>query len=150
MTTPLDQANLAVQRPLMENVLAHFAWAYDLDKLEYLDACFTTECEVEFGDTGLKAGRDAVMVEFRRRREKYRHLNQIPWHVITNVFVRMESSTRASVSSWYGFGTMHPGKPMALDRFGRYEDLFVLEEEAWRIARRQIFDLNHSKALVVS
>jgi hypothetical protein len=150
MTTSIDRAHLALQRPLMENVLGQFAWAYDLDKLEFLDACFTSDCRVEFGDTGLKAGRGAVVAEFRRRREKYRPLGQIPWHVITNVFVRMESPDRASVSSWYGFGTMEPGQLMALDRFGRYDDLFVLEDEAWRIACRRIFDLNHPKALDVS
>jgi hypothetical protein len=147
MTPPIDHSYAAIQRSMIANVLSQYAWAYDLDRLDFLDACFTRDAQVEFGDTGLMLGRAAVVAELRRRRAKYRPTGQLPWHVITNIFVQLEDATSAQVSSWYGFGTMQRGTQMGLNKFGRYDDKFIFEDEAWRIARRRVLDLNAPNAL---
>jgi SnoaL-like domain len=147
MVTAIDSSYAAIQRSMIANVLSQYAWAYDLDRLDFLDACFARDAQVEFGDTGLKIGRAAVVAELRRRRDKYRPSGHIPWHVVTNVFVQLETPASAQVWSWYSFGEMVRGKPMALHKFGRYDDNFILEDEAWRIARRRVLDLNSPNAL---
>jgi hypothetical protein len=145
----VDHSYAAIQRSMIANVLSQYAWAYDLDRLEFLDACFARDAQVEFGDTGLKLGRAAVVAELRRRREKYRPTGQLPWHVISNIFVQFDNSISAQVSSWYSFGAMERGAPMALNKFGRYDDKFIFEDEAWRIAHRRVLDLNAPNALDV-
>ena len=147
MIPPVDHSYAATQRSMIANVLSQYAWAYDLDRLDFLDACFARDAHVEFGDTGLKVGRAAVVAELRRRREKYRPTRQLPWHVISNIFVQLENSISAHVSSWYSFGAMERGAPMALNKFGRYDDKFIIEDDAWRIAHRRVLDLNAPNVL---
>lgn len=137
----------ADQYAQISNVLGRYAWTYDMDRLDLLGECFARDAIVEFGDTGFKSGREAVVAELSRRREKYRPSGDIPWHVITNIFVQPEMEKSARVQSWYSFGTMTRGSPMTLDKFGRYEDVFMLEDGVWRIARRRVLDLNAPDSL---
>ena len=44
----------------IENTLYRYAWTYDMDELDGIAECFTIDAEVQFRDTGLKVGRDAV------------------------------------------------------------------------------------------
>ncbi len=131
-----DIANLHAR---IANTLSRYAWAYDWDEIHLIGECFTRDTEVIFGDTGLKKGRDAVVAELDRRRSIYRPKQQTPWHVSTNVFVRPINETRATVASWYSFGTVEPGKSLtALTSFGWYDDVFALEDGEWRVATRRV------------
>ncbi|MDB5424955.1 MAG: hypothetical protein JWQ29_2371 [Phenylobacterium sp.] len=137
----LEITEAAIQRTMIENTLNRYAWAYDFDEFDQIGECFARDAEVEFGGTGLKIGREAVVAELARRRARYRPEGDTPWHICSNVYVRPVSSTRAVVASWYTFGTKKRDEPLTgtgLDSFGWYDDTFVLEDGEWRIATRRI------------
>src|ERR1700733_5736925 len=71
MIPPVDHSYAATQRSMIANVLSQYAWAYDLDRLDFLDACFARDAQVEFGDTGLEVGRAAVVAVLRRLRDNF-------------------------------------------------------------------------------
>jgi 3-phenylpropionate/cinnamic acid dioxygenase small subunit len=124
-------------RSEIENTLYRYAWAYDMNELNGIAECFTTDAEVEFRDSGLKTGRDAVAAEMQRRREKYAH-GSIPWHVISNVFITNVTATEATVRSWYTFFVQEPSGTQRFASVGWYDDVFALEDGAWRIKRRRV------------
>ncbi len=126
-----------VRRSGIENTLYRYAWAYDMDELDEIAGCFSTDAEVEFRDSGLKVGRDAVAAEMRRRRQKYTD-GTIPWHVISNVYITDATDTRARVRSWYTFFTQSPDGSQKLTSIGWYDDQFALEDGEWRIRRRRV------------
>jgi 3-phenylpropionate/cinnamic acid dioxygenase small subunit len=124
-------------RSAIENTLYRYAWTYDMDELDGIAECFTTDAEVEFRDSGVKVGRDAVAAEMRRRREKYDD-GSIPWHVITNLYITDESEHQATVRSWYTFFIQAPDGAQRFASIGWYDDVFALEDGAWRIKRRRV------------
>src|ERR1700749_4722349 len=91
----------------IENTLYRYAWTYDMNELDEIAEECTTDAEVEFRDSGLKVGRDAVAAEMRRRREKYTD-GSIPWHVISNVYITDETDQEATVRSWWTFFVQSP------------------------------------------
>jgi hypothetical protein len=121
----------------IENTLYRYAWAYDMNELDMMAECFTLAAEVDFRDSGRKAGREAVASEMRRRRGTY-DASTIPWHVITNVFITDAEPERAHARSWYTFFTKTPDGPPQLTSIGWYDDVFALEDGVWRIDRRRI------------
>lgn len=127
----------ASARDAIANTLSLYAWAYDRDELDLIGSCFTDDAEVEFG-TGWKTGREAVVAELRRRRDVYRPTGAIPWHVISNVLVHEEHEATARVTSFYTFFVKRPGEAPAPQSIGHYDDLFAVEEGAWRIRRRSV------------
>lgn len=135
MSTP-NFHDTATQRAMIENALCRYAWAFDMADIDLLEGCFTLAAEVQFQD-GFRSGRAAVLAELARRRDAYA-AEQTPWHLITNIYVRPESTARARVASWYSFGAMQRDKPAALTSFGWYDDLFALEDDDWRIAHRRV------------
>ena len=141
---PFEPGN---QRAQIANVLSLYCWAYDLDRLDQVSACYTRDAEVEFADSGPRIGHAAIIAELDRRRGKYRPTGEIPWHVVTNILIQPDTSDSVYVASWYSFGTMAKGKPMALTSFGRWDDRFVLEDGTWRLAKRRIINLNSAAAL---
>jgi 3-phenylpropionate/cinnamic acid dioxygenase small subunit len=121
----------------IENTLYRYAWTYDMDELDGIGEVFTEDAEVTFG-TGTKIGRDDVVVEMRRRREKYRPDNSLPWHVITNVFIRRETPDEADVVSFWTFFIKPETGPPTLKGVGYYDDFFVREGDTWRVKRRVV------------
>jgi 3-phenylpropionate/cinnamic acid dioxygenase small subunit len=121
----------------IENALYRYAWAYDLDELELMGECFAEDAEVEFS-TGVKVGREAVVGELERRRSKYRGGGTIPWHVISNVFIREETEQEATVASFYTFATRNPGGLPGFQSVGYYDDVFVNDGGVWRVGRRKV------------
>jgi hypothetical protein len=124
-------------RGAIENALARYGWAYDKDELELIGECFTSDAEVEFS-TGWQVGRSAIVEELGRRRAKYRPIGAVPWHVITNVFVREQTDEEAQVVSFYTFYVKEPGAAPVLQSIGHYADLFAPEDGTWRIRRRSV------------
>jgi hypothetical protein len=122
-------------RSAIENTLYRYAWTYDMDELAGIGECFTEDAEVVFG-TGLQVGRDAVVAELTRRRAKYRPEGTMPWHVITNVFIRSETAQEAEVAAFYTFFTKPPDGPPAATSIGHYDDVFVEDGGVWRVRRR--------------
>ena len=121
----------------IENTLYRYAWTYDMDELDGIAECFTTDAEVEFRDSGLKVGRDAVAAEMRRRRGKYAD-GSIPWHVISNVYITDETEDQATVRSWYTFFVQGTDGVQRFTSVGWYDDEFRLEGGVWRVHRRRI------------
>jgi hypothetical protein len=124
-------------RPHIENTLYRYAWTYDMDELDGIGEVFTEDAEVTFG-SGLMVGREQVVGEMRRRREKYRPDNSLPWHVITNVYIRRETPTEADVVSFWTFFIRPQGGKPELQSIGYYDDLFVDDGDAWRVKRRVV------------
>jgi len=124
-------------RSQIENTLYRYAWTYDMDELDGIADCFTRDAQVEFRDSGLKIGRDAVTAELRRRRDKYTDGN-IPWHIISNVFITEATESEATVRSCFAFFNHGPDGVRQLLSIGWYDDRFATEDEAWRIRRRRV------------
>lgn len=124
-------------RSSIENTLYRYAWTYDMNELDGIAECFTSDAEVNFRDSGLKVGRDAVATEMRRRRGKYAD-GTIPWHVITNVYITDATDHEATVRSWYTFFLQSPEGEQKFSHVGYYDDVFAPEDGAWRIKRRRI------------
>src|SRR4051794_20052625 len=125
------------RRSGIENTLYRYAWAYDMDQLEQMPECFTTDAEVEFMDVGWKTGRDAVAEEMRRRRGKYAD-GGIPWHVISNVYITDATDTSATVRSWYTFFVQGTDGTQRFASVGWYDDRFALEDGVWRVRWRRV------------
>jgi hypothetical protein len=124
-------------RGAIENALYRYGWAYDMDELGMMGECFAEDAEVEFS-TGLKVGREAVVAELERRRSKYRPEGTIPWHVISNVFIRAETEQEATVAAFYTFATKAPGGKPEWQSIGYYDDVFVNDGGVWRVSRRRV------------
>jgi hypothetical protein len=124
-------------RSEIENTLYRYAWTYDMDELDGIGECFTADAQVTFG-TGLQEGRDDVVTELRRRRDKYRPEGSLPWHVITNIYIRRETATEADVVSFYTFFVKQPDGPPVLTSIGHYDDTFVEDGDAWRVKHRRV------------
>jgi 3-phenylpropionate/cinnamic acid dioxygenase small subunit len=125
------------KRSEIENTLYRYAWTYDMDELDGIAECFTTDARVEFRDTGLKVGRDAVADEMRRRRGKHTD-GSIPWHVISNIYITDVDDHRTRVRSWYTFFIRDADGTQRFASIGWYDDEFMLEDGAWRVHRRRI------------
>ncbi len=124
-------------RPQLENVLARYAWTFDMDELDQIGDCFSEDAEVLFA-AGLRMGREAVVEQLEHLRQRYRAEGVIPWHVITNLYIRDESPEEvAATSFWTVFGRP-PSGAATLGGTGYYEDVFAREGEAWRIRRRRV------------
>jgi hypothetical protein len=121
----------------IENVLARFAWAFDLDEFEQIGDCFTANAEVEFDD-GLAVGRDAVVANLEQRRAVFRGRQVVPWHVITNLLIREAHPTRVDATCFFTFFTRADGAAPQLSSIGYYEDRFVQEDGMWRIQWRAV------------
>jgi 3-phenylpropionate/cinnamic acid dioxygenase small subunit len=128
---------MADRRSAIENTLYRYAWTYDRNELDGIGECFTADAEVEFRDSGLKVGREAVVAEMRRRRAKYSD-GSIPWHVISNVYITDETEDKAVVRSWYTFFVQAPDQTQRFGNVGWYNDVFSNEDGAWRVWRRRI------------
>jgi 3-phenylpropionate/cinnamic acid dioxygenase small subunit len=128
----------------VENTLYRYAWAYDIGNIEELAECFTLETESIFADSGIKSGRDAVVAEMRRRREKYTD-GATPWHVISNVFITEQTQAAAMVKSFYTFIEVRPGQPLAVRSLGYYDDQLVVQDGVWRIHRRRIVGIGSAR-----
>jgi SnoaL-like domain len=121
----------------IENTLYRYAWCYDMNELDEIGECFTTDSEVEFRDSGLKVGRADVAAEMRRRREKYSD-GSIPWHVISNIYVTDAPEGGQRARSWYTFFIQAADGPQRFVSVGWYDDEFRLEDGLWRVHRRRI------------
>lgn len=124
-------------RSSIENTLYRYAWTYDMNELDGIAECFTTDAEVEFRDSGVKVGRAAVAAEMSRRRGKYDD-GSIPWHVISNIYITDETADQATVRSWYTFFIQGPDGTQRFASVGWYDDVFALEDGEWRVKRRRV------------
>jgi 3-phenylpropionate/cinnamic acid dioxygenase small subunit len=120
----------------IENTLYRYAWAFDMDHLDEIWQCYTKDVEVTFEE--LKVGREAVVAEMRRRRDKYREDDITPWHVITNVFITNETETTADVASWFTQYTRTKEDLGTFNVIGWYHDRFKVDDGVWRIHRRRV------------
>ena len=130
-------------RSSIENTLYRYAWTYDMNELDDIAECFTTDAQCDFRDSGLKVGRAAVAAEMRHRREKYAD-GGIPWHVISNVYVTEETETTAHARSWYTFFVQDADGKQTHRSIGWYDDVFALEDGVWRIKTRRILSPHDS------
>jgi len=128
---------MADSRAGIENTLYRYAWTYDMNDLDGIAECFTVDAEVDFRDSGVKVGREAVAAEMIRRRQKYVD-GSIPWHVISNVYITDETETQATVRSWFTFFVQSATGSQEFKGIGWYDDVFALEDGVWRVSRRRV------------
>jgi hypothetical protein len=129
----------------IENTHYRYAWAYDMNEMDQIGECFTTDAEVLFHDTGLKVGRQAVAAEMARRRGAYADgsaswadAGSIPWHVITNIYITDATDEQATVRAWCTFYVIAPDGTQKWVNVNYYDDVFALEDGDWRVKRRRI------------
>jgi hypothetical protein len=120
----------------IENTLYRYAWAYDMGEIASIGDCFTIGAEIEFRDTGWKSGREAVVAELRRRRERHTD-GSVPWHVISNVYITEGSENQPVVRSWFTAFLHEADGTQKFVAVGWYDDVFSLEDGIWRIMRRR-------------
>lgn len=118
------------------HTLQRYAWVYDKNGSAGIAECFTSDARVFFPRVGLKVGRDEVAAELRRRRST--HPIDVPWHVISNVYVTDETPQRASVNSRYVFYLQRSDGTAQFMSFGWYDDVFVVDDGLWRIKHRRV------------
>ena len=128
-------------RSEIENTLYRYAWAYDMDELDEIAKCYVEKVEVEFGDIGLKVGKQAVVAAMKWRRDLHRPKGTLPWHVISNVFITEETDQEAKVKSFYTFFVKEPDGTASFRSMGYYDDIFANDGDAWRIKRRRVMQL---------
>src|ERR1700754_1568862 len=104
-------------RSEIENTLYRYAFAYDMEEARDIGMCFTEDAECVFWGTGLKVGRADVAKELERRRGGYPE-GGVPWHVITNIFIREQRETEAVVASFYTFVVHTPDEKPLLRSVG--------------------------------
>jgi hypothetical protein len=126
-------------RESIENAYARYGWTFDVGDIEGIALVFTQDAEVEFGEgVGVKAGRPAIVEELRRRRATYEAREELPWHVITNVFVQEQGEREAVVKAFFTLVTSGPANGVAASSVGYYDDVFVDDGDAWRVRRRRV------------
>jgi 3-hydroxyisobutyrate dehydrogenase-like beta-hydroxyacid dehydrogenase len=133
----VDRTAVDSIRSGIENTLYRYAWCYDMDELDGIAECFSTDAEVEFRDSGLKLGRAAVAAEMSRRRGKYDD-GGIPWHVISNIYITDAPNGHKRARSWYTFFVQGVDGVQRFASVGWYDDEFRLEDGVWRVHRRRI------------
>ena len=122
----------------IENTLARYSWSYDMNEFDAIGECFTRDAEVDFGPNDVvRSGRGNVVAELRSHRVEHTG-DDIPWHVITNVYITDETTERATVRSWWTFFVQSTDGSQAFRKVGWYDDVFVLEDGAWRIKHRRV------------
>jgi 3-phenylpropionate/cinnamic acid dioxygenase small subunit len=109
-----------------------------MDQLDEMGKCFTADAQVEFGDVGLKVGRGAIVEEMRRRRDKYRPDNAVPWHVISNVFIEKQTGSEAIVKAFFTFFVKGSDGTEKFRSIGYYDDTFGPEDGTWRVRQRRV------------
>jgi hypothetical protein len=124
-------------RGAIENVLARYAWAFDMDELGGMGDCFTEDAKVEFG-SGLAVGREAVVAGLEERRDVFRARQVAPWHLMTNILIGAETDTHADVKCFFTFFTKAAGAPAELSSIGYYDDRFVNDGGTWRVRLRRV------------
>jgi hypothetical protein len=124
-------------RAAIENSLALYAWAFDMDEMERMGECFTEDAEVRFAD-GFEQGREDVVANLERRREAFRGRQLIPWHLMTNLLISDESQDHADVTCFFTFFTRSGNDVPQLSSIGYYADHFVRDGAVWRVHRRHV------------
>jgi hypothetical protein len=123
-------------RSPVENTLFRYAYMYDMDDLLSIGECLTEDVEVEFS-TGLKRGKAEVEAELERQRGKYRTQGVAPRHLISNIFIRHETSYEVEVTSSYAFFVKPLDEPPSFKGLGYYNDTLVDEGGIWKLKARR-------------
>jgi 3-phenylpropionate/cinnamic acid dioxygenase small subunit len=136
-------------RAQIENTLYRYAWTMDRDLLDEIAECFTVDARVDFDGAAVMVGREAITVELRRRRQRYRETDSTPWHVITNTYITEETEATATARSFFmALRTATDGAP-TVSAVGYYDDRFVDDGDAWRIKDRRVVSARSAAAELV-
>jgi len=120
-----------------EALLARYARCFDTADLDGLRACFATAARLEIDDELAAEGRDAVVEELMRRRERHTRAGRRPWHVVSGVECDGDADA-PRVRARYTLLLATAGAPPAAASLGWYDDELVREAGAWRIARHRV------------
>lgn len=132
MSTLTTEDKLAIHE-----LLARSAWAYDENRMDVMEACFTPEAQMRLqiarGDViGPHDGRDAVLELIRGAIESQSDQRR---HVISNVFFESEDADRAVVlSNLTLLGTADDSTSVL--SAGLYRDTVVRTDGGWRFSDR--------------
>ena len=108
-----------------------YADAFDTGDIDRFVLLFVTECL--FDDSPKLRNHQWI----RERATQLREPFETSSHLISNVRVRsVESDEVQATASVYSFQRRHLGGD--IEGWGRYDTLFRLEEDKWRIARHRI------------
>jgi hypothetical protein len=124
-------------RDEIENLLSIYAWAFDMPEFEQMPGCFTVDAVVDFSGTVIR-GRDEVVANLKRLRQGFADQELAPWHVMSNLLIREETSTAIESTCFYTIFVKDRDGLAALRGIGYYEDRFATEDGRWRVERRRV------------
>jgi 3-phenylpropionate/cinnamic acid dioxygenase small subunit len=120
-----------------EALLARYARCFDTGDLDGLRECFAAAARLEIGHELAAEGRDAVVEELRRRRERHTRAGRRPWHLVSGVECEGDGDARR-VRARYTLLLATAGAAPAAAGHGWYDDELVREAGGWRIARHRV------------
>jgi uncharacterized protein (TIGR02246 family) len=115
--------------------LNRYAWGIDVGDADMVAECFGRDAGL-VAPGGTTHGREAIRADVEAKRDE-RAARGIVRHLVTNVLVTADGDARASVRSLFA-ATAHRDGVTSLFATGWYDDTFVVDEGAWRIAHRTI------------
>ena len=128
--------SFAQARAEISNVLARYARSVDRKDWQSLRDCFASDCIDRHGPF---TGNPEEFVAWVQDR----HANMpFSTHHILNVYIEMKSETHALVETnfWAVQSSDPESEPVKTYRevFGRYFDEFALQDDAWKISKRNV------------
>jgi SnoaL-like domain len=123
-------------RSEIENVLARYCWAFHVDDVPFMGECFGSDAIVTF-PSGRREGRAAVLEELDLIRDGFRVEGVRPFIAINLFITRAEEQTIAAHTGFL-VTLRNNERAVRLHRCGYYDDVFALEEGAWRIIERTV------------
>ncbi len=114
------------------DVLVRYATAIDRRDWALFQACFTEDCEADYGDIGVWHGADAITEWMERAHAGLGHT----LHRITNQAI-VPSGDGVAARSYVDAIVMARDNQTGSRAVGYYDDELVRTDDGWKIARRR-------------
>ncbi len=150
MTASYD-ANYAVDRAAIEDLMARYLFALDYNDFDSFGAMFTDDGEIEFARGSVK-GRDNLVATIKEFKEKiveiYCDVDGNPGvlrHILGQTVIRVDGDKAWTRAMWFeasndGPRNKHGRLSPTMGSFGIYEDELVKQNGEWLFAKRRILN----------
>jgi hypothetical protein len=125
-------------RSAIENTIARYAWLFDGNEIDALGGCFTQDAAFQIGAEPAVHGREGVVAELRRRRQRYERSGAVPWHHVSTIEIVVADALAASVRSRFALTVVEADGQARLASVGWYDDELACITGRWLIHRRRV------------
>lgn len=116
----------------VSELLIRYATGIDRRDWKLLRSCFTDDCVADYGDVGRWKSGDAITEWMRSTHEPLGHT----LHRITNQAIASDGEA-VKARSYVDVIALGPGNVGGAQAAGYYDDVLVLTDAGWKIARRR-------------